>query len=453
MKATRRTTAIIPAATWALVFVLTPGCGDRHQTDHHHEKAHDDRDTADHHVEYDQKDLEGHEGHEGHGHVSDLDRPVAELFEASCEHQIKTHTCEECRYEVGVVRASQDLFDAGLLKTTRAEERRMAVPLSLTGEVQFDDRRVAHVRTLSEGLIRQVQVTLGDRVKKGDPLATIESVSVGEAQGAYLEAQGMLSLAEKNHQRAIRLKEEGISSEKEFAASSQALETARIRAESARGTLKRLGMKAPGAGAKSQGRIVLRAPSDGTVLDMHAVVGEIAKSEEPLFTVGDSGTLWVWADLYERDLGRVARAQAVKPLDAEITVKAYPDEAFRGVVDFISPAMSRASRTVKVRVALPNPDGRLLAGMFAGVRIFVPSDDTGLTLPTSAILEDEGRAFVFVHHKDDYYVRRPVTPGQVFGGYTEIKGGLKGDETVVTDGAFLLKSDVLRSKMGAGCAD
>jgi cobalt-zinc-cadmium efflux system membrane fusion protein len=104
-------------------------------------------------------------------------------------------------------------------------------------------------------------------------------------------------------------------------------------------------------------------------------------------------------------------------------------------------------------VAVDNPQGRLLAGMFAAVQVLLPGDETTLALPRDAVLEDEGRAFVFVHHHDDYYVRRPVTPGRVWGDRIEVVAGLSGGETVVAEGSFLLKSDVLRSKMGAGCAD
>jgi cobalt-zinc-cadmium efflux system membrane fusion protein len=115
--------------------------------------------------------------------------------------------------------------------------------------------------------------------------------------------------------------------------------------------------------------------------------------------------------------------------------------------------MDEASRTVKMRIEVPNADRRLLAGMFATVKVFLPSPEQMTVLPLTAVLEDEGRSFVFMHHHDDYYVRRPVKLGRVWAGRVEITGGVAGGETVVSDGAFLMKSDVLRSKMGAGCAD
>jgi cobalt-zinc-cadmium efflux system membrane fusion protein len=91
--------------------------------------------------------------------------------------------------------------------------------------------------------------------------------------------------------------------------------------------------------------------------------------------------------------------------------------------------------------------------MFVTVNVLLSGGDETAAVPRTAVLEDEGRAFVFVHHHDDYYVRRPVETGRTWPDWTEIVAGLAGGETIVADGSFLMKSDVLRSKMGAGCAD
>jgi cobalt-zinc-cadmium efflux system membrane fusion protein len=415
-----------------------------------------------------------HNADEGHGHdlheekgpkehehggdeASDLDRPVSELFAATCEHDIKKYECDECRYEIGVVKVAESLFEDGFLEKVKAEMRTVALPLELTGQVRFDERRVTHVSTQAEGIIMKVHVMLGDTVARGQALVAIESVEVGEAQAEYLETRAMLALAEQNHARIDALRKEGISSEKERVAARQGLEAARIRKEAALGKLTRLGMSTAAARGltyrAAKGRFVLRAPMDGTVLDMHAVSGELARTETSLITIGDNASVWVWADLYERDIAHVTRAQAEKPLEAAVAVKAFPGEAFAGAVDLVSPSMSEPSRTVKVRIAIPNPDGRLLSGMFCQVKLFIPGDQQVLAVPSKSVLDDEERVFVFLHHEGDFYLRRPVTPGHTFAGMTEITRGLNGSEVVVANGAFLLKSDVLRSKMGAGCAD
>jgi cobalt-zinc-cadmium efflux system membrane fusion protein len=394
-------------------------------------------------------------GHDEHGEgvhaevkVSDLDQPLATLLGKSCEHGKKTFECEECRYEVGAVRVTAALVKGGLVTTVRAGSQKVAVPIALTGEVRFDERRVGHVNSQVEGIVKRVHIALGDHVRKGQPLLEIESVVVGEGQSTSLEAQGILRLARRNFERVSELRKENIASEKEFLLAKQELEAAEIRAEGARSKLHRLG-----TGETAGGRIVLRAPLDGAVLVMHAVSGEVAKTNESLVTVGDSTAVWVWADLYERDIAAVKQGQAAHKLAASVSVRAYPGEEFPGIVDLVSPAMEESSRTVKVRVKVENAKGRLLSGMFAMVKVFLPGTSETLAVPKQAVLEDEGRAFVFVHQQGETYVRRPVVTGRTWAGWVEIKKGLLPSQTVVVEGAFLLKSDVLRSKMGAGCAD
>ncbi|MFH1811615.1 MAG: efflux RND transporter periplasmic adaptor subunit [Pseudomonadota bacterium] len=395
----------------------------------------------------------GSDSHDGHGdghlaeEVSDLDRPVKELFSLSCEHSKKTFECDECRYEVGVVRAPVFLTEGGLIQTVTAKHHKISVPITLTGEVRFDERRVGHVSAQVEGVIKKVHVALGDPVRAGQALLEIESVAIGDAQAASLETQAMLDLARRNFDRVSGLRRENIASEKEFLQAKLELEAAEIRSQGALGKLARLGSDGV------RGRLVLRAPMDGTVLVMHAVSGEVAKTEESLVTVGDNTTVWVWADLYERDIAAVNSGQTVQKIETVVQVKAYPEVEFPGVVSLVSPAMDESSRTVKVRVEVLNADRRLLAGMFASVKLFLPGAEEALAIPRSAVLEDEGRSFVFVHDHDDYYIRRPVAVGRTWAGLVEITKGLEPTQIVVAEGAFLMKSDVLRSKMGAGCAD
>jgi cobalt-zinc-cadmium efflux system membrane fusion protein len=379
---------------------------------------------------------------------SDLDRPVEALVALTCEHHRKTFECDECRYEIGFVRAPDCLSEGGLLKLTKVERRKVTAPIALTGEIRFDERRIGHVSTQVEGIIKQVHVALGDQVRKGQALLEIESVAVGEGQAVYLEAQAMLDLARRNFSRMSELRKENISSEKEYLQAKQELDATEIRARGARSKLNRLG-----SGGTGGGRIVLRAPIDGAVLIMHAVSGEVAKPEQSLLTVGDNTAVWVWADLYERDIAAVKKGQATQGLAAATSVKAYPGEEFPGTVDLVSPAMDESSRTVKVRIQVKNDDGRLLAGMFATVKVFLPSTDEVMALPNHAVLNDDGRSFVFVHYQGEYYVRRPVDVGRRWADWVEIKGGIEQKQTVVAEGAFLMKSDLLRSKMGAGCAD
>jgi cobalt-zinc-cadmium efflux system membrane fusion protein len=403
--------------------------------------------------------------HAGHGHegagskVSDLDQPADALLARSCEHGKKAFECDACRYEVGVARVPKALLEDGLVKTAVVAPRKLEAPLPLTGEIRFDERRVTHIAPSTEAMVRAVRVSLGQRVRAGEPLVELESVALGEAQSQYLEARGALELARRSAERASSLREENIASEKEWLQARQDREAAEIRSRAAAEKLERLGLSGAEVealpsrgGSAGRGSLLLRAPAAGIVLEMHAVPGELVRPDRAMLTVGDLSDLWLWADLYEDQLARVVAAER-SALRAGVTVKAFPGEVFPGTVDFVGPTMDEKTRTVKVRVALPNPQGKLRSGMFAAVQLFLPGDEEALAVPRAAVLADEGRSFVFVHRQGEFYLRRPVETGRASVDWIEVRRGLGGGETVVVDGAFLLKSDVLRSKMGAGCAD
>ncbi|MCL4233169.1 MAG: efflux RND transporter periplasmic adaptor subunit [Deltaproteobacteria bacterium] len=390
---------------------------------------------------------EAEKGHDEHGHAegSDLDRPADELFAARCEHSMPTHQCDECRYEVGVARVAADLIADGLVRVESVTARKLDAPIRLTGEVRFDERRVAHLAPVVSGSIRRVLVDVGERVRAGQPLVELDSADLAGTQGAALEAASALRLAEREYERQRELRNANVASEKEYLNARENLESARARSSAATRTL--AGM---GGGA---GRYVLRAPIAGSVLDLHAVTGEFVESGREIMLIGDTDALWVWVDLFEKHLDAVSTAQRTGNATATVRVDAYPGETFVGTLDVVGQVMDEASRTVKARVTLPNPGGRLRPGMFADVSLHPEGARDALAVPATAVQSDEGRDFVFVRHEGDYFVRRPVTKGISNGDFLEVAGGLSPGQEIVTVGAFLLKSDVLRSKMGAGCAD
>lgn len=393
---------------------------------------------------------EAHEAPPG----SDLDRPVEELFAATCEHGQKTFECGECRYGVGVVRVPRDLEADGLVSVVPATRRPIEAVLELTGVVRFDERQVTHLSPRSDGVIRAVHVAPGDSVRAGQALVEIESLAVGEAEGEYAEARALRELTRRALDRQSELRRAQISSEREYLQARQEFEAADIRTRTAAARLSRLGRRhSPGAPAASQapGRVTLDAPADGTVLTMHAVPGETVKSDESVMVVGDVGRVWVFADVYEADLAQVAAHKG--RLRASFTVRAFPDREFPGEIEQVGVVMDEASRTVKIRIGAANIDGLLRPGMFATVRLALPGGTEALAVPRSAVLRDEGRSFVFLRHHDEFFVRRPVRTGREGLDVVEVLSGLTGGEAVVAEGSFLLKSDVLRSKMGAGCAD
>lgn len=455
--------ASLVALAAALAFA-GPACGPDAQGDAARE-AHDGAEAtlsqaADEHVGDGRAGDEHAEGGDHHHEGgSDLDQEPGELFAAKCEHGVYTYQCEECRYEVGVVKVPLDLIEEGLIDTAVVQRRSFGTSVELTGEIHFDERKIAHLGPRLPGIVRRVFVDLGQSASGGDPLIEIDSPELAEAQAAYLEALAEYRLARRNYERQSELREAKISSEREFFEAGQSLETAEISSNSGRQRLLRLGITESEIArleregiAGATGRYLLKAPFAGEVLELHAVRGERVELDRELALFGSTETLWVWVDLYESYLGAVSMAQVEGGIEATVSVQAYPEETFKGLVDFIGSTMNETTRTVKARVTLENDEGKLRPGMFATVSLVFGDGGNGAAVPSSAVLSDEGRDFVFIRYLDDYFLRRQVRMGRMTGDFVEIVEGLSPGQTIATRGSFLLKSDVLRSKMGEGCA-
>jgi RND family efflux transporter MFP subunit len=201
------------------------------------------------------------------------------------------------------------------------------------------------------------------------------------------------------------------------------------------------------------GLLAVRAPFAGTVLERALGLGAMVSPGDRTLLVADISRMWVQTALYEREVAAVLELQMRQEVRAEVTVPAYPGRSFPGVVERVAGTLDEATRTARARVVVDNPGNLLRAGMLARVRLLIPAVGETLAAPADAVLDDGGRQFVFVRWKEPYFVRRPVRPGRVWPGWVEITEGLSPGQEVVARGAFLLKSDVLRSKMGAGCAD
>ena len=401
----------------------------------------------------------GHE-EEGHDHGaegSDLDRPVEEMWTASCEHGILQHECAECRYEIGTVLLDPALIGEGGLVRTGLPEKRQEYQKerSLSGEVQLDDTRTVRVASPVSGLITRSFITPGAQVETGTPLFAVDSPEVAEAKGRYLKARGAFDLAATSAAREARLFAQKIAAEVEL----QEARAKRVEAEAelaaARSLLQRLGLgttaieaiSARNGGEALNGVLVVRASREGIVIEGNAGSGEQVEAGKPLFTISDLETVWVLADVQEADLAVLANTSGKA---AKIETMGH---SFTGRLETVAGRMNETTRTVKARFSFANPGGLLKPGMFVTVRLQLPAQGESLVVPKVAVLADEGRTFVFIHKEGDYWIRRPVTLGARFEDKVEITAGLTAGQRIVTDGSFLLKSDVLRSKMGAGCAD
>jgi cobalt-zinc-cadmium efflux system membrane fusion protein len=338
------------------------------------------------------------------------------------------------------------------IEVVPCEKRTLPVLVRTTGTVEVNADRVAHLASRLQGTVLEVSEKghLGIRVEKGDELSTIHSLEFGKAQTDYLKALALQGLRQKTYDREKDLAERKISSGRELLEAEAELAQSRIDHQAAHNQLEVLGLgkeeiDALVAGKAHLGCMILRAPIAGVLIEKHVVRGEHVGTETNLFTIADLDRLWLFADIYERDLSRI-----VKGLRAEGRLAAYPDLAFSGQITHVGETMSVETRTLKVRIEVENKEGKLKPGMFASVDIAVAERPNALAVPEAAIQTQKQHAIVFVEEEKNVFERRPVRTGIRFGGFVEILDGVKEGDKVVSSGSFLLKSELEKESFGGG---
>lgn len=336
-----------------------------------------------------------------------------------------------------------DLSDAEIhqagIKIQKLELQEKADQIVVTATIQANQDRLAHVAPRVPGRIVKVNASLGDRVKPGQALATLDSIELGEARSSYLQAASEAAVVQAGFDRAKRLQTENIIPEKDYLRARAEHEKARAALRAAADKLRMMGVSPE----KLSGSVFpLTAPFSGTVIEKKAVLGELAQPDASLFTVADLSILWIESNLFEKDLGKVkVGAQAA------VTVSAYPGEVFKGLLTYISSTMDRETRTVKARVEVPNTDGRLKPEMFATVAIGTGGSVKTLLVPEGAVLLLQGQPTVFVAESGGFEPRA-VEVGERVQGYAVLKSGVVAGESVVVSGAYALKARLLKSQIG-----
>ena len=336
-----------------------------------------------------------------------------------------------------------DLSDAEIhqagIKIQKLELQEKADQIVVTATIQANQDRLAHVAPRVPGRIVKVNASLGDRVKPGQALATLDSIELGEARSSYLQAASEAAVVQAGFDRAKRLQTENIIPEKDYLRARAEHEKAQAALRAAADKLRMMGVSPE----KLSGSVFpLTAPFSGTVIEKKAVLGELAQPDASLFTVADLSILWIESNLFEKDLGKVKVGAR-----AAVTVSAYPGEMFKGRLTYISSTMDRETRTVKARVEVPNPDGRLKPEMFATVAIGTGGSVKALLVPEGAVLLLQGQPTVFVAESGGFEPRA-VEVGERVQGYSVLKSGVAAGESVVVSGAYALKARLLKSQIG-----
>lgn len=351
----------------------------------------------------------------------------------------------------GLKLSEEEARRAGIKLETLAAQT-VAASVTVTATIQPNQDRLARVAPRVEGRITGVSAHLGDRVRQGQALASLDSLLIGEAASAWSQAQSSYRVAEADFKRAESLNAEEIIPKKEYLRARSEFEKAASALRAAEDKLRLLGVTPQRADAHGKSDHIesvfaVTAPFAGVIVEKKATLGQLATPSDPLFVVADLSKVWIEADLTEAMLARV-RIGA----DASVTVSAYPGERFGGKVTYVASMLDKEKRTVPARIEVDNKDGRLKPEMFATATITTngtgsePAKDV-LAIPDGAIVLMQGVPSVFVF-EDGHYEQRAIEPGDKLGGRTVVKAGLKAGEQVVAAGTYALKARVLKSQIG-----
>ena len=330
--------------------------------------------------------------------------------------------------------------------------------LSLNGTVGYDENRLLQVAANVKGRIASIPVDLGTPVAKGQPLLVIESVDLGRAREEFARELSAFNVSVRAFERARRLVEEKAISEGEFQSREGDFLTRKSSLASAERTLHLYGdddeaIRRLGAAAASDAHtamdgatLTLRAPFAGRVVERKVTPGSLFEALQPLLTIADLSTVWVFLDVYEKDLSQLHEGLAVT-----LRTEAYPQETFPGKVDFLGGVIDEKTRSTRVRAIVVNRSGKLRPGLFVKAQVDVPRPKSEshpvVAVPQGAIQSLEGRPTVFVQKAPGVFVRHVIETGHTFEGFTEVLSGVKPGDVVVTEGSFVLKSEFAKASL------
>lgn len=397
-----------------LLALVLVACGGKKKDEHDH----DEHGKGDEHAD--------HDDHAGAGTGTGATKPHDDHDEKPGEAQ--------------TVRIAPEMIRDLRVTTAKAEARAAGERVSVLAELRVNQDAYAEVASPSPARVVRVLVKAGDVVKANQPLVELTSGDMSKARAEVSAADARVALAKKNLERKKGLLAERLIPERDVIEAQNAVAEAEAARTVAAGALRQF------AGTEGGSGLMLRAPVAGTVIDRDVVVGQLADPSKTLFKIGDLSKLWLVAHVFERDAVRVQVGTT-----GNASFAALPGKTVEGKILWIGSVVESASRTVPVRLEVPNADGALRPGMSATVSIPVgEASGNVVAVPIAAVQRVGDKWSVFTPKGPGVFEAVAVGRGRDLGGEVEILSGLAPGAEVVVDGAFLLKAEFDKARGEGG---
>ena len=346
----------------------------------------------------------------------------------------------------GKVQLGADQIKSAGITINTVGPRDMTTTLELPGEVKADETRYAHVVPRLAGVMTNVVKKEGDRVRRGELMAVLNSRELADAKGEYLAAAHHVEFTRVTVEREEMLWNKKISAEREYLEAKRAFDEATLAQKLAAQKLAVLGVPSgsqeslASAAPETMARYEIRSPLDGVVIERNVTVGEAVTAEENIFAVADLSSVWVEISVYAKDLPNVREGQAATIVSTDLSAEAA------GRVSYLGTLVGEESRTATARIVLPNPGTRWRPGLFVTVRLVRDTTTIPLAVAAEAIQTFRDWQVVFVKYAD-WFEARPLELGRSDGQWVEVLSGLKAGDQYASANSFAVKAEI--GKLGA----
>ncbi len=382
------------------------------------------------------EEIKEDEDHSGHDHGK-------EEIKEDEDHSGHDHGKEEVKEEGGVKLTKEQEKEINL-KFETAKYKKMDIFLTLPGEVKLNEDKLVHIVPRVSGIVRDVKIKLGQKVKKGDLLAVISSRELADLKANYFISREKVKLVEKTYNRENELREKKISSEQEFLEAENILSEARIEFWGVRQKLRAMGLDIrvleTQATLKDYDLVTyeLLSPVSGIIINKHIVKGELVRNDTEVLTIADLNTTWIDLNVYQKDMTKIKKGQKVMIINDDVKIA--------GGIDYVGPNIDSETRTLLARVILDNREKKLIPGLFVKGRITIDSLDNKIFVPGSALQNIEGKNALFLKTSNGFKIQE-IKIGVKHGDNVEIVKGLNPGDVYVISGGFELKSQIVTSTM------
>lgn len=343
---------------------------------------------------------------------------------SSCSHQ-------EAKTATAIKEAIISDSIMQLLTIDSAQLKNVDDEVKLNGEVSFDDNKVVKVFPFSSGQVTNVNVSIGDYVKAGQTLATIKSADISGNYADLSIAGDDVTIAKRSMDNAEHLYKNGIASQKEFIEAKENYNKTVATGNKIRSQIQING----GGRTTANGTYTVIAPRSGFVVEKLINTGNFIRNDNNsnLFTIGDISDVWIWANVFESDVAKVKEGYA-----ANITTVAYPDIVFTGKVDKVNEILDPVTKVMKIKIILPNKNNMLKPSMFANISISNTENKKMVTIPQTALVNDNQKTFVVTYVNNNNVSIREIKLLKTVNGFAYVKEGLQQGEKVISKNEILI---------------